>query len=367
MFDNLLFFLLILYSGLIAYLLMIAIVFPRKKMIAGTVTENVSIIIPCKNEAQNLPGLFTSLLQQIFNAKIEIVIVDDGSIDTTKELVHHYQQQSLLNIKYIFNNFVPVCGLTSKQQAIDTGINEASHDVIVLTDADMIFDPTWLQSFFTTFNDTTDLMFGHTAVKLTSHFFSFFQAFQLEFLFSIAAVFYFAGIKGSCMGNNLMLRKKAYLECGGQKAIGYSITEDRALLYHFYKCRRKIEITTPFYPKAFTWPHVKVSLFINQLLRWAKGGFGNGHNLLLFATLFSLQNITLILSFFGCINSNCMVLTLLNFILTWIMVGIVFTKNHSLVSPLFFPLYFFFFIAETIVFPILLVAKKKVTWKDTAI
>ena len=47
-------------------------------------TSNISIIIPAKNEAEGIQSIIPKLKQYYSDA--EIIIVDDGSMDTTKEL-----------------------------------------------------------------------------------------------------------------------------------------------------------------------------------------------------------------------------------------------------------------------------------------
>jgi glycosyltransferase involved in cell wall biosynthesis len=63
-------------------------------------TPKVSIIIPTSNRAQLLIRAIKSVLNQTFQ-DFELIIVDDGSTDNTKEIVEQYQKNDS-RIKYIW-------------------------------------------------------------------------------------------------------------------------------------------------------------------------------------------------------------------------------------------------------------------------
>ena len=60
-----------------------------------------SIIIPCKNEKENLKKTVDSILASYNNVRFEIIIVDDASIDNSTEFlkleVHNYKNVTLIN------------------------------------------------------------------------------------------------------------------------------------------------------------------------------------------------------------------------------------------------------------------------------
>lgn len=356
------------YSISILYLIFIAIHHPRKKIFLDTLHPvPLSIVIPCKNEAENIPFLLASLDEQEYNAKIDIIIVDDGSSDNSYDIIQQLIPEMKIPTRYISSSYKPAIQLTSKQQAIDIGVRAAKYDRIVLTDADMLFSTKWLQSFSDALNSNADLIFGHTAIIPGKNLFSFIQAMLLEFLFSIAAVLHFAKIPGSCMGNNIMIKKSSYLKSGGFNAIGYTITEDRALLHHFHSLKYSISIVTPFYPHAFTQPVFPFSSFKNQIIRWFRGGIGYGGNLLWIVLLFSFQNLSFMLLPFFLLPLLHSSLIVSNFFLTWLLVGILFSKQHAPVSPLIFPFFYIIILVGTIALPVLNLFKKRLSWKGVSL
>jgi cellulose synthase/poly-beta-1,6-N-acetylglucosamine synthase-like glycosyltransferase len=266
-------------------------------------TENsspypVSIVIPFRNEQGHLKTLLQSLQQQSYRGQYEILLINDGSTDESVKIINELKKQSAVEITVLDSPYDPDCRLTSKQQALDFGISKAKYEWVALTDADMKLQPEWLNSLMMNANQKIDLVFGHTAIVPDNRIFSHIQAFQLEFLFCAAYSFHKAGISGSCMGNNMLISKQAYQKAGGQKAIGYNIVEDRALLNLFRKKKMKICCPEPFMPLAFTFPCESWHHFFHQFRRWARGGFVWHSNLFFIGLLFSLQNVLFFLPVF---------------------------------------------------------------------
>ena len=54
--------------------------------------SKVSIIIPTYNRTDLLPRAISSVLNQTFQ-DFELIIVDDGSIDNTKQVVEEFQKK----------------------------------------------------------------------------------------------------------------------------------------------------------------------------------------------------------------------------------------------------------------------------------
>ena len=87
----------------------------------------VSIIIPCFNYSRFLPEAIDSALGQAGpNLPVEVLVVDDGSTDDTAAVAARYGDR----IRYVHQ---ANAGLSA---ARNTGMREASHDLVVFLDAD---------------------------------------------------------------------------------------------------------------------------------------------------------------------------------------------------------------------------------------
>ena len=93
----------------------------------------VSIIIPCYNQAQYLEEAVQSAVDQIY-PNIEIIIVNDGSLDNTEELASKLQNKYPEIIHILTQNN---SGLS---EARNSGIKEAVGDYILPLDADDSID-----------------------------------------------------------------------------------------------------------------------------------------------------------------------------------------------------------------------------------
>ncbi|GAA0357183.1 glycosyltransferase [Actinoallomurus spadix] len=99
---------------------------------AGNVPPPVSVIVPAYNEEVGLAATVRSLVATDYPAPIEVLIVDDGSSDDTPVIGARLEQE-IANVRLIRR---PNGG---KPAALNTGIANASYDVLVLVDGDTVF------------------------------------------------------------------------------------------------------------------------------------------------------------------------------------------------------------------------------------
>lgn len=93
-------------------------------------TKNISIILPTFNEKKNIISIIESLLSLPISNRLELIVVDDNSLDGTAEIVKEYAQKErrLKIIKRLGR-----CGLSS---AIKEGCLCAFGDIIAIMDTD---------------------------------------------------------------------------------------------------------------------------------------------------------------------------------------------------------------------------------------
>src|SRR5882762_10720510 len=103
----------------------------------GSLTDvipEVSIIVPARNEEASLGNCLESLTAQT-GVGFEIIVVDDGSTDRTREIA-----QSFAKVRVISAGPLPD-GWTGKNNAVIAGAKEGRAQWLLFTDADTVHLP----------------------------------------------------------------------------------------------------------------------------------------------------------------------------------------------------------------------------------
>lgn len=92
----------------------------------------ISCVVPAFNEADNLPNLLTQLSMQLgeLSDHWEIIVVDDGSKDRTREVLAEYADTPGLVVLHFSRNF-------GKEAALSAGLDRVRGDVCFMLDADL--------------------------------------------------------------------------------------------------------------------------------------------------------------------------------------------------------------------------------------
>lgn len=94
---------------------------------------NVSVIIPCYNEEKTIQAIVDAV--KAVNIASEILIVDDGSTDGTREILNQWPKDDPL-VRIIFHDHNQ-----GKGAAVRTGFSAAKGEVFIIQDADLEYDP----------------------------------------------------------------------------------------------------------------------------------------------------------------------------------------------------------------------------------
>lgn len=100
--------------------------------------SKLSILIPCFNEAMSV----ADTIQKVLKANLgyflekEIIIVDDGSTDTTFEIVQAFAVKFPGQVLLIRNEYN-----SGKGYSVMTALQKATGDIVVVQDADLEYDP----------------------------------------------------------------------------------------------------------------------------------------------------------------------------------------------------------------------------------
>jgi cellulose synthase/poly-beta-1,6-N-acetylglucosamine synthase-like glycosyltransferase len=242
-------------------------------------TTLITVVIPARNEEKNIGHCIESILQQTYPAHLlEVIIVDDNSIDSTSAIVTSFNQKNINLIK--LSDFAGNEDLNSyKKKAIETAISLAKGNLIVTTDADCIVQPAWLKTIASYYEDTgsvfiaapviyTDILPADSAFK---KFFKIFQSLDFIGLQGITGASVYKKIHNMCNGANLAYEKKTFYEVNGFEGIDNIASGDDMLLMHKIqkKYPDKIRYLKSTNVIVQTQQAETIKEFINQRIRWA--------------------------------------------------------------------------------------------------
>ncbi len=116
----------------------------------------LSVVVPCANEQEVLPETNRRLLAllEAMPLDFEIIYVDDGSSDSTPELLRELQaQDERVRVVRFSRNF-------GHQVAITAGLGYASGDAVVVIDADLQDPPELIAEFVKRWRDGYNVVYG---------------------------------------------------------------------------------------------------------------------------------------------------------------------------------------------------------------
>ncbi len=252
----------------------------------------VSVIVAARNEEKNIGALLTALRRQNYPSQnYEIIIVDDQSEDRTAQIVHSFEDERIHLLETTNRHNI----ISPKKNAITLGIQKSKGDILLLTDADCLPPPGWIDGIVRLFTPDVGMVIGFSPCELPKLHFPLGHLLAIESL-SLAAVA--AGTAGwgqaaTCNGRNLAYRKKVYEEVGGFANIQHFISGDDDLMLKLvqatdwavqYAYDARLTVPTRLAEGA--------GQFANQRLRHASKGFH--YNLskvigLLFVYLYNLM------------------------------------------------------------------------------
>lgn len=198
---------------------------PQARGIAIRDDEEVSIIVPARNEAHRLPALLRSL-DALSYPNYHVIVVDDASSDGTGDLARASGAR-------VITLAGPPPGWTGKAYACARGAEAAGGAWLLFTDADTVHQPESLgvalamaqlgQVDLVSFLPRQDCIgFWERVVLPYAYFLYFVGAFRLN-----------RTPRGAVAnGQYILIRRDAYRACGGHSAVRASLIEDVALARH---------------------------------------------------------------------------------------------------------------------------------------
>jgi cellulose synthase/poly-beta-1,6-N-acetylglucosamine synthase-like glycosyltransferase len=233
-----------------------------------------SIIIPARDEAENISACLNTILQQNYPvAFTEVLVVNDYSTDDTAAIVAEF------SLKYPFIRLINLADHLDgkvinayKKRAIEIAVAQSKGNWMVTTDADCLLPVDWLFLLDQYIQEKNPVLVAAPVMftKLKSVI-GIFQSLDFISLQGITAAAVAAGYHSMCNGANLAYEKKAFYAVGQFKGIDHLASGDDMLLMHKIKQQYPARLGYLFSPKVIveTAPMPNWNAFLQQRIRWA--------------------------------------------------------------------------------------------------
>jgi len=231
-----------------------------------------SVIIPFRNESENLPALLYSLSALKYPTELfEILLVNDDSEDNSKAICQDFQQKHPeLQFRILDTNRT---SNSPKKDAILTAINNSKYEHIITTDADCEVPLYWLQVFNEKIvASNAKLIAGPVGFQEPNSESLLAKFEELDFMSLQAAGAGAFGIENPfmCNGANLCYNKNAFLEAEGFEGNDHiSSGDDVFLLQKFKEKNFPIAYLKSHEAEVLTTHQPNLSSLVSQRLRWA--------------------------------------------------------------------------------------------------
>ena len=230
-----------------------------KDKVQGTKEDapGVTVILCAHNESENLSHYLQALLTQDYPT-YEVIVVDDGSEDSTREVVERYMTQD----PRVHMTFVPYGARvgSTKKLALTLAAKAAQYEYLLLTDADCVPESNrWISEMMAGFEEvqgdkvqgTKDIVLGFSPYFEEKGFVNRLVRFDTLFngLHYLGAAL--CGHPYMGVGRNLAYRKSLFFESGGFTHLMTNRAGDDDLFVNHVATKQNTAVVVN--PEAYTW------------------------------------------------------------------------------------------------------------------
>jgi cellulose synthase/poly-beta-1,6-N-acetylglucosamine synthase-like glycosyltransferase len=236
-----------------------------------------SVIVPFRDEAENLPQLLKSIIALEYpKALVEFILVNDGSADTSVQTVKKVldtilpKNEITLTKIHIINNIR--FSSSPKKDAISTAIAIAKNNWMLTTDADCILPKKWLLTLDQFIQKNKPEMVVAPVNYSAKN--SFLEQFQLLDFMSLQGTTiggFGIGFPFLCNGANLAYKKEAFLKLNGFEGNNTIASGDDIFLFEKFLAADKkgVQFLKSKDAMVSTFPVKTIANLIQQRVRWA--------------------------------------------------------------------------------------------------
>ncbi len=254
----------------------------------------VSVIVCAHNEELYISKCLDALIAQDYpEDRLEIVVINDASSDTTGPIIDDYAKDNS-RVKSLHPQRKEP-GRSNKKQAVTVGVLQAQGELIFTTDADCEMGPDWIKTMVSHFDEKTGMVIGLPVYKIGRKWHHSVQAISNAALISASFALLNKEFPVSCSAANMGYRKKVFNAVNGFAGIDQfeSGDDDFLLQKIFYGTEWKIQPVIEPESFVYTQPESSLKHVMNQHSRWGSKGI---------QYQFSAINIYLTVIFLSLIN-----------------------------------------------------------------
>jgi len=185
----------------------------------------VSVVIPAKNEENNIQNCLDSLMVLNY-PDFEVIVVEGNSTDKTQEILKEYQVKMKQLI--VIQEETKPKGWVGKPWACHSGYQHTKGDVLLFTDADTIHSPNSLRYMIGELEDSL----GFITLLTTQILKSFWEKILLlVFIIGTVSLGGYSNNKRHSFANGqyMMFKREVYEEIGGFQSVKNAIVDDYAM------------------------------------------------------------------------------------------------------------------------------------------
>ncbi len=234
-----------------------------------TANPPVSVVVAIRNGESTLSQLILDLESQDYSGRMEFILVDDLSEDSTSKLIHDKASRDN-RFKYESSSSGD-SRLNYKKRALDAGIRIACNEWLLFTDVDCRLNPAWVRGMVAYFRNDVDYVIGFSEIDVGNKLVTRFQSLDYLMLMISARGSTRIGRAWASSGQNQAYRRSLFDKVNGFSEIADKIQGDDSL---FLQLCRKHDCTQIAFADEYECrtisqqEHSWKTLFI-QRLRWS--------------------------------------------------------------------------------------------------
>ncbi|WP_304517052.1 glycosyltransferase [Cecembia rubra] len=256
----------ILYAGMLKYLKYVWLQssHPDTELLS---VKSVTLLVPFRNEAKNLDAIFHSILH-LDHRPFQVIFIDDHSTDDGRAILEEIERKNHdLDLQILI---LPSKG-EGKKAAIETGINQASGELIFTTDADCILPKGWIEGYLQVFSsEQIQFVAGPVISMEKQNFLQRFQQIEWASILTVTQMGFFIKKPIMCSAANMAYRKSAFISVNGyQENLHHLSGDDEFLLKKFVQRFGEDSCVYNQNNRVLTQAEKNWEMLLRQRTRWA--------------------------------------------------------------------------------------------------